>query len=96
LDRDALRAEIERDDADIDALVRDTHSAFYHGVGTCRMGVDERSSVVDALGRVHGISGLRIVDASIAPVVPRTNTHLLVTAMAERAFEIWDANPASG
>jgi choline dehydrogenase len=95
LDRDALRAEIERDDADIDALVRDTHSAFYHGVGTCRMGVDERSSVVDALGRVHGISGLRIVDASIAPVVPRTNTHLLVTAMAERAVETWDANLAS-
>ena len=95
LDRDGLRSEIERDDEDIDALIRDTHSAFYHGVGTCRMGEDAASSVVDAAGRVHGVGGLRIMDASIAPVVPRTNTHLLVTAMAERAVEIWDANLAS-
>jgi choline dehydrogenase len=92
---DTLRAEIERDDADIDAHIRDTHTAFYHGVGTCRMGADAATSVVDAAGGVHGIRGLRIVDASIAPVVPRTNTHLLVTAMAERAVELWDANIAS-
>jgi choline dehydrogenase len=92
LELDALRAEIERDDDDIDALVRDTHTAFYHGVGTCRMGTDETTSVVDSLGHVHGVRGLRIVDASIAPTVPRTNTHLLVTAMAERAVDRWDTS----
>lgn len=84
-DTDALRAALELDDTEVDRIVRDTHAAFYHGVGTCRMGDDQQSSVVDARGVVHGINGLRVVDASIAPTVPRTNTHLLVTAMAERA-----------
>jgi choline dehydrogenase len=91
LDVDGLRAQIERDDEDIDALIRDTHTAFYHGVGSCRMGTDTATSVVDPLGWVHGVPGLRIIDASIAPVVPRTNTHLLVTAIAERTVELWDA-----
>jgi choline dehydrogenase len=90
LERDALRFELERDDDEVDALIRDTHTAFYHGVGTCRLGADPATSVVDVAARVHGIDGLRIVDASIAPTVPRTNTHVLVTAMAERAVEIWD------
>jgi choline dehydrogenase len=90
LQRDALRAEIERDEDELAALVRNEHSAFYHGVGSCRMGSDPATSVVDATGRVHGVRGLRIVDASIAPTVPRTNTHLLVTAMAEHLVANWD------
>jgi choline dehydrogenase len=90
LERDALRTQLERDDDELDALVRDTHTAFYHGVGTCRMGDDAATSVVDVTGSVHGVERLRVVDASIAPTVPRTNTHLLVTAMAERAVELWD------
>jgi choline dehydrogenase len=90
LERDALRAELERDDDEVDALIRDTHTAFYHGVGTCRFGADPATSVVDTAARVHGVDGLRIIDASIAPTVPRTNTHVLVTAMAERAIELWD------
>jgi choline dehydrogenase len=91
LERDALRALLERDDDEVDALIRDTHTAFYHGVGTCRMGLDATTSVVDPSGRVHGVERLRVVDASIAPTVPRTNTHLLVTAMAERVVERWEA-----
>ncbi|HEX7094395.1 MAG TPA: GMC family oxidoreductase N-terminal domain-containing protein [Acidimicrobiales bacterium] len=87
-DVDSLRKALELDDDEVDRIVRDTHAAFYHGVGTCRMGDHARTSVVDARGAVHGVERLRIVDASIAPTVPRTNTHLLVTAMAERAAEL--------
>jgi choline dehydrogenase len=41
--------------------------------------------VVDRAGRVRGCTGLRVVDASIAPFVPRTNTNVLVIALAEHA-----------
>jgi choline dehydrogenase-like flavoprotein len=49
------------------------------------MGDDPAQSVVDAACRVHGVDGLRIVDASILPTVPRANTHLAVVALAEHA-----------
>jgi choline dehydrogenase len=52
--------------------------ALFHPVGTCAMG-----SVVDAGGRVAGVEGLRVCDASIIPEVPRANTHLSVLAVAE-------------
>jgi choline dehydrogenase-like flavoprotein len=58
-----------------------------HVCGTARMGAGE-GSVVDAACRVHGIDGLRVVDASVFPAVPRANTHLAVLAVAERAAEL--------
>lgn len=72
------------DDSAVDRLVAETHSAFYHGVGTCRMGADGDDHVVDAQCRVFGVDGLRVVDASIIPTVPRSNTNLAVMAIAER------------
>jgi choline dehydrogenase len=92
IERRALRAALDSSDVEVDALIRDTHTAFYHGVGSCRMGVDERTSVVDPDGHVHGVTGLRIIDAAIAPTVPRSNTHILVTAMAEHVAAKWDAD----
>jgi len=57
----------------------------FHPVGTCRMGrVDDPLAVVDGTGRVHGLGGLSIVDASIFPALPRANPHLTVLAMAMR------------
>ena len=67
------------DDRAVDELIAETHSAFYHGVGTCRFG-----DVVDTECRVLGVDDLRIVDASIIPTVPRSNTNLAVMALAER------------
>jgi choline dehydrogenase-like flavoprotein len=67
------------DDGAVDAMIAETHSAFYHGVGTCRMG-----DVVDTECRVVGVEGLRVCDASIIPTVPRSNTNLAVMALAER------------
>ncbi|MDX6570829.1 MAG: choline dehydrogenase, partial [Gaiellales bacterium] len=56
-------------DAALEAHVARTTFAIYHPVGTCRMGVDEQA-VVDPGLRVNGVEGLRVVDASVMPVVP--------------------------
>ena len=56
----------------------------FHIVGTCRMGaVSDRRTVVDPDCRVVGVDGLRVVDASIMPEVPRANTHLTTVMVAE-------------
>jgi len=57
---------------------------FWHACGTCRMGApDDSRSVVDPECRVIGIEGLRVVDASIMPEVPRANTNLTTIMIAE-------------
>jgi choline dehydrogenase len=75
-DEDALRAHVAR-----------TTFAIYHPVGTCRMGADGEA-VVDEQLRANGLEGLRVVDASVMPVVPRGNTNAPVIALAERAAEL--------
>jgi choline dehydrogenase len=67
--------------------VRDNGSTVYHAVGTCRMGDDEMS-VVDSELRVRGMTGLRIVDASVMPSITSTNTNATVLMLAERAAQI--------
>jgi choline dehydrogenase len=71
-------------DADLDAwLMAETFDA-QHIVGTCRMGPsDDVRSVVDADCRVYGTEGLRVIDASIMPAVPRANTHLTCVMIGE-------------
>jgi choline dehydrogenase len=77
--------------ADTDEALREhialTTFAIYHPVGTCRMGEDS-DSVVDPQLRVNGIDGLRVVDASVMPVVPRGNTNAPTIAIAERAADL--------
>lgn len=73
------------DDAALDAWLFAECSDAQHASGTCRMGAaDDPRSVVDPECRVIGASGLRVIDASIMPEVPRANTHLTTVAMAER------------
>jgi 5-(hydroxymethyl)furfural/furfural oxidase len=56
-----------------------------HHAGTCRMGRGtDRMAVVDLNGRAHGVDGLRVVDASVMPTVPRGNTNLPVLMLAEK------------
>jgi choline dehydrogenase len=81
----AVARDLTLDDAALDEHIAAEHTAFYHGVATCRMGTDPAESVVDVACRVHGIAGLRVIDASVLRTVPRSNTHLVVVAIAEHA-----------
>ena len=72
-----------------------TVETFHHPVGTCRMGTHtDPTAVVDAEGRVFGLRGLSVIDASIIPRIPSANTHLCVIALAERLAAARSASPA--
>jgi len=80
-------------DEDILAYLRATTQTSYHPTSSCRMGPDERS-VVDLECRVRGVDGLRVVDASIMPSVPRGNTNAPTIAIAEKAADLILSRPA--
>jgi choline dehydrogenase len=75
------------DDVSLSEYIRATTSSYYHPVGTCAIGENDRS-VVDSELRVHGIDGLRVVDASVMPSLPSNNTLATVYAIAERGAEL--------
>jgi choline dehydrogenase-like flavoprotein len=76
-----------KSDAQIEAFLRARADTIYHPVGTCRMGSDE-AAVVDARLRVHGVQGLRVVDASIMPRIVSGNTNAPVIMIAEKAVDM--------
>ena len=84
-------AEIEpgiqhQSDAEIDAALRKTVNTAYHPTGTCKMGPDsDPQAVVDSRLRVRGVSGLRVVDASVMPEIISGNTSAPTMMIAERA-----------
>jgi choline dehydrogenase-like flavoprotein len=67
--------------------VRNAAETTYHPVGTCKMGSDPMA-VVDAQLRVHGITGLRIADASIMPTLTSGNTNAPSIMIGEKAAEM--------
>jgi 5-(hydroxymethyl)furfural/furfural oxidase len=74
-------------DGELDQWMLRVAADAQHICGTARMGLGD-DSVVDPHCRVHGITRLRVVDASVFPRVPRANTHLAVLATAEHAADI--------
>ena len=74
-------------DDDFLGYLRTAGTTVYHPCGTNRMGADDRA-VVDPALRVRGVAGLRVVDASVFPLVPSSNIHPAVLMTAERAAEM--------
>jgi choline dehydrogenase len=81
----AAESEVARIDA-----IRRTAESCYHPVGTCKMGHDPLA-VVDASLRVHGVDGLRVVDASIMPTIVRGTTNAPTLMIAEKAAALINA-----
>ena len=72
----------------LEATIEATASTHWHTTGSCRMGTDPTTSVVDHELKVHGLQNLRIVDASIAPKIPNANTNAMAMMIGYRAAEI--------
>jgi choline dehydrogenase len=85
--REPFVAPASGEDDDLRAHLARRSQTLYHPVGTCAMGSDP-SAVVDADLRVYGVEALRVVDASVMPVVPRGNTNAPTIAVAERAADL--------
>jgi 5-(hydroxymethyl)furfural/furfural oxidase len=80
------------DDAVLEAYVRRSVAGTWHPSCTCRMGrADDPEAVTDPEGRVYGVEGLRVVDASIFPCVPRANTNIPVIMCAEKIADAMKA-----
>jgi choline dehydrogenase len=78
---------ILEDDREIEDYIRANADGWWHPVGSCRMGTDPLA-VVDPALRVHGIRGLRVVDASVMPTIPRCHTMAPTIMIAEKAADL--------
>jgi choline dehydrogenase len=87
LDRPYLPRKPELSDEELADHVRAWTQTLYHPVGTCAMGTGEQA-VVDPELRVRGVDGLRVVDASVMPTVPRGNTNAPTIMIAEKASDL--------
>jgi 5-(hydroxymethyl)furfural/furfural oxidase len=80
--------DVMNDDEALEAFVRKATIGVWHASCSCRMGrADDPMAVVDTQGRVKGVQGLRVVDASIFPVVPCANTNFPTLMAAEKIAE---------
>jgi 5-(hydroxymethyl)furfural/furfural oxidase len=81
--------ELLRDETKLEDYLHRTVIGVWHAVGTCRMGAaDDPMAVTDSHGRVYGVPGLRICDASLMPSVPCANTNLPTIMVAERIADL--------
>lgn len=86
---DFLTADVHSDD-EIRAVLRQHSDTVYHPVGTCKMGVDAMA-VVDPQLRVYGVTGLRVVDASVMPTLIGGNTNAPTIMIGEKAVDMMRA-----
>jgi len=84
---------VAQTDDQIEQFIRRFGDTIYHPVGSCRMGTGPMD-VVDARLRVHGVQGLRVVDASIMPDIVGGNTNAPTIMIAEKAADMIKADAA--
>jgi len=88
-------ADLASHDGVLAGFVKDYVTGTGHISGTCRMGSsDDPLASCDAVGRVRGVQGLRVADASIMPTVPSGNTHIPVIMVAEKLAAAIPTHPA--
>jgi choline dehydrogenase len=85
--RETRPSEEAQSDDELLAYVKKSAATSFHPVGTCRMGQDELA-VVDPELRVRGVDGLRVVDSSIMPTMPASNTNAASIMIGEKAADI--------
>jgi choline dehydrogenase-like flavoprotein len=85
--KESQRSALAQTDQDIEQFIRNYGDTIYHPVGTCRMG-SGAMDVVDSQLKVHGIAGLRVVDASIMPRIISGNTNAPTIMIAEKAADM--------
>jgi choline dehydrogenase len=73
-------------DDELAAAAGDLGTTIFHPVGTCKMGQDPMAVVDDEL-RVHGVQGLRVIDASVMPTITSGNTNAPTVMIAEKGAE---------
>ncbi len=84
-------------DEQLTDYLRANAQSMYHPVGTCKMGIDgDPNAVVDQSLCVKGIDGLRVIDASVMPLIPSGNTNAPTIMIAERAADIILGKPLLG
>ena len=74
-------------DSEWEQHIRSRADTIYHPIGTCKMGTDEMA-VVDPELKVHGLEGLRVVDASVMPTLVSGNTNAPTIMIAERIADL--------
>ena len=88
IDQELMPGSLIKSDEELDEYGRIQGLGGYHYCGTCRMGMaNDKLAVVDSTLNVHGISGLRIVDASVMPNIVSGNTNAATMMIAERGAE---------
>ena len=85
-DQNGLRT-AGRFNAELMDYIRSCGQTSWHPIGTCKMGTDSQA-VVDPQLRVHGVAGLRVVDSSIMPTMPSSNTNAASIAIGEKAADM--------
>ncbi len=81
------------EDAELEADLRRRLMLIYHPVGTARMSDTHENAVVDSQLRVHGLQGLRVIDASIMPTITGGNTNAPTIMIAERGADLIRSHP---
>ncbi len=87
-ERELIPGDDIQTDEEMIAYIRSSVGTVYHPVGTCRMGPSSDDSVVDSRLRVHGLEGLRIVDASVFPNITSGNTNAPTIMVAEKGADL--------